>query len=257
MNREEIGELAAAYALGGLEGADRERFESLLRTGDPDAVAALSDFEDTLADLAAAAPEPPPPAVKAALMERIAAAPPAARAPAGPLPRPRRAIWPVVLSGAMAAGLAAIVVGWSVSSTYEKRLDALARDAEQLKADLQSQQTVIAILRDPATQVVALAGQAPAPTARARMMWHAKAGGVFVATGLPAAPEGKTYQLWAIAGGSAPVSAGVFTVDASGAGSLSVRPLPGVATVNAFAVTLEPAGGLPAPSGEMYLLGKS
>ena len=80
MNREEIGELAAAYALGGLEGADRARFESLLRTGDPDAVAALRAFEDTLADLAAAAPEPPPPAVKAALMERIAAAPPAARA---------------------------------------------------------------------------------------------------------------------------------------------------------------------------------
>ena len=257
MNREEIGELAAAYALGGLEGADRERFESLLRTGDPDAVAALSDFENTLADLAAAAPEPPPPAVKAALMERIAAAPPAARAPAGPLPRPRRAIWPVVLSGAMAAGLAAIVVGWSVSSTYEKRLDALARDAEQLKADLERQQTVIAILRDPATQVVALAGQAPAPTARARMMWHATAGGLFVATGLPAAPEGKAYQLWAIAGSNAPVSAGVFSVDASGTGSLSVRPLPGVATVNAFAVTLEPVGGLPAPSGEMYLLGKS
>jgi anti-sigma-K factor RskA len=255
MNREEIGELAAAYALGGLEGADRERFESLLRTGDPDAVAALSDFEDTLADLAAAAPEPPPPAVKAALMERIAAAPPAAREPA--LPRSRRAIWPVVLSGAMAAGLAAIVVGWSVSSTYEKRLDALARDAEQLKADLQSQQTVIAILRDPATQVVALAGQPPAPTARARMMWHARAGGVLVATGLPAAPEGKAYQLWAIAGSNAPVSAGVFSVDASGTGSLSVRPLPGVTTVDAFAVTLEPAGGLPAPSGAMYLLGKS
>ena len=251
MNRDENGELAAAYALGGLEADDRARFESLLRTGDPDAVAALRDFEDTLADLAAEAPEPPPPAVKAALMERIAAV------PAGPLPRSRRAIWPVVLSGAMAAGLAAIVVGWSVSSTYEKRLDALARDAEQLKADLQSQQTVIAILRDPATQVVALAGLAPAPTARARMMWHAKAGGLFVATGLPAAPEGKAYQLWAIAGGNAPVSAGVFTVDASGAGSLSVRPLPGVATVNAFAVTLEPAGGLPAPSGEMYLLGKS
>jgi anti-sigma-K factor RskA len=254
MNREEIGELAAAYALGGLEADDRARFESLLRTGDPDAVAALRDFEDTLANLAAAAPEPPPPAVKAALMERIAAAPPAARAP---LPRSHRAIWPVVLSGAMAAGLAAIVVGWSVSSTYEKRVDALARDAAQLKVDLQSQQTVIAILRDPATQVVALAGQAPAPTARARMMWHAKAGGVFVATGLPAAPEGKTYQLWAIAGGNAPVSAGVFSVDASGTGSLSVRPLPGVSTVSAFAVTLEPAGGLPAPSGEMYLLGKS
>jgi anti-sigma-K factor RskA len=257
MNREEIGDLAAAYALGGLDGADRARFEALLSAGDPEALAALRDFEGTLADLAAATPEAPPPAVKAALMERIAAAPPAARAGARPLPRRGRAIWPAVLSGAMAAGIAAIVVGWSVSSTYEKRLDALANDAEQLKAELRSQQTVIAILRDPATQVVALAGQAPAPTARARMMWHEKAGGVFVATGLPAAPAGKAYQLWAIAGSNAPVSAGVFNVDASGVGSLSVRPLPGVSTVNAFAVTLEPAGGLPAPSGEMYLLGKS
>jgi anti-sigma-K factor RskA len=259
MTREEISEQAAAYALGGLEGAERARFEALLRAGDADVLAALRDFEDTLAGLAAAAPETPPAAVKAALMERIAAAPPAARAPAPvrPLPRRRSAIWPVVLSGAMAAGLAAVVVGWTVSATYEKRLDTLARDADQLKAELRGQQAVIAILRDPVTQVVALAGLPPAPGARARMMWHEKAGGVFVATGLPAPPEGKAYQLWAIAGSNAPVSAGVFSVDASGTGSLSVRPLPGVAAVNAFAVTLEPAGGLPAPSGEMYLLGKS
>jgi len=253
MNRDEIGELAAAYALGGLEGEDLARFEALLRAGDADAVRAVRDSEDTLVGLAAAAPEPPPPAVKAALMARIAATPETVR----PLPRRPRALWPAVLTGAMAAGLAAVVVGWSVSSTYEKRLDALAQSGEQLRAELRSQQAVIAILRDPATQVVALAGLPPAPGARARMMWHAQAGGVFVAAGLPAPPPGKAYQLWAIAGSNAPVSAGVFTVDAAGSGSLSVRPLPGVSTVNAFAVTLEPAGGLPAPSGEMYLLGKS
>ncbi len=45
MNREEIGELAAAYALGGLEAEDRARFETLLRAGDPEAVAALREFE--------------------------------------------------------------------------------------------------------------------------------------------------------------------------------------------------------------------
>jgi len=253
MNRDEIGELAAAYALGGLEGEDLARFEALLRAGDADAARALRDSEDTLVGLAAAAPEPPPPAVKAALMARIAATPKTVR----PLPRRPRALWPAVLTGAMAAGLAAVVVGWSVSSTYEKRLDALAQSAEQLRVELRSQQAVIAILRDPATQVVALAGLPPAPGARARMMWHAQAGGVFVAAGLPAPPPGKAYQLWAIAGSNAPVSAGVFTVDAAGTGSLSVRPLPGVSTVSAFAVTLEPAGGLPAPSGEMFLLGKS
>jgi anti-sigma-K factor RskA len=156
----------------------------------------------------------------------------------------------------MAAGLAAVVVGWTVSATYEKRLDTLARDADQLKAELRSQQAMIALLRDPATQVVALAGLPPAPSARARMIWHAHAGGLFVAAGLPAPPEGKAYQLWAIVGSNAPVSAGVFTVDASGTGSLSVRSLPGVTTADAFAVTLEPAGGLPAPSGQRYLLGK-
>ena len=256
MNRDEIGELAAAYALGGLEGAERARFEALLQADDHDAVTALRDFEDTLAGLAAAAPEAPPPGVKVALMARIAAADERAGAAGRPLLR-RRVIWPAVLSAAMAAGLAAIVVGWTVSARYEKRLDALARDADRLKADLQSQQEIITILRDPATQMVALAGLPPAPAARARMLWHAKAGGLFVTTGLPAAPEGKAYQLWAIAGGNGPVSAGVFNVDASGAGSLSVHPLPGVATVDAFAVTLEPAGGLPAPSGAMYLLGKS
>jgi anti-sigma-K factor RskA len=255
MTREEIGELAAAYALGSLEASDRARFEALLRTGDPDAMGALREFEETLTELAATMPEPPPPAVKAALLERVATASPPA-APEHPPVRPR-AIWPAFLSGAMAAGLAAIVVGWSVSSTYEKRLDALARDADELKEELRRQQTVLAILRDPATQVVSLAGLPPAPRARARMMWHEKAGGLFVATGLPAAPEGKTYQLWAIVGSNAPVSAGVFSVDTTGAGNLSVRPLPGVTTVNAFAVTLEPAGGLPAPSGEMFLLGKA
>src|SRR6266851_3711923 len=122
MNRDEIDELAAAYALGGLEGEERVRFEALLEAGDPDAVRALRDCEDTLVGLAAGAPEAPPPAVKAALMERIAGTP----APVRTLPRRSRALWPVVLSGAMAAGLAAVVVGWSVSSTYEKRLDALA-----------------------------------------------------------------------------------------------------------------------------------
>ncbi len=254
MNQDEIGELAAAYALGGLEGEERARFEALLAAGDPETLRALREAEETLAGLAAALPEPPPAAVKEALMERIAAAPGSRR----PAPRRRKSVfWPVVLSAAMAAGLAAVVVGWSVSSTYEKRLDMLTHDADQLREELRAQQTIIAILRDPTTQVVALAGLAPAPTAKARMMWHATAGGIFVATGLPTPPAGKTYQLWAIAGTNAPVSAGVFNVDASGTGSLAVHPLPGVSTVSAFAVTLEPAGGLPAPSGEMYLLGKS
>jgi anti-sigma-K factor RskA len=258
---EELRELAAGYALGSLDGEDRARFEALLRAGDRDARRELRQFEETLTRVAAERPEAPPPSVKAALLARVAAAPREAAADGGrvlPMPsRPRRRIWTAVLAGAMAAGIAAIAVGLAVSTRYERRLEALGQEAAALKAELERQASVLVILRDPATQVVALNGLAPSPTAKARMMWHEKAGGILVATGLPPAPEGKAYQLWAIAGQSAPVPAGVFTVDAGGTGSLRVPPLPGVTRVDVFAVTLEPAAGVPAPTGLMFLAGKS
>jgi anti-sigma-K factor RskA len=258
MNHEEIRDLAAMYALGGLDGDDRVRFESLLRSGDPDATAALKEFESSLVSLATESAEAPPPSVKVALMSRIADE--AGRQPSSavvtPL-RPRRVFWPVVWAAALAAGIAAITVGLSVSSNYEKRLQALSLEAAALKADIDRERAFIALLRDPSTEVVALAGLKPAPEARARMFWNERGGGYFIAAGLPVPPSGKTYQLWAIAGKNAPVSAGVFGVDAQGAGGLRVPPLAGVQKVDVFAVTLEPAGGLPAPSGEMYLAGKS
>jgi anti-sigma-K factor RskA len=255
MNREEIRDLAAMYALGGLDGEDRARFEALLRSADPDAAAALADFESALAGLATESAETPPPAVRAALMERIAA-----ETPSGAVARPlrsRRALWPVVWGAVMAAGLAAVAVGLSVSASYEKRLAVLARESAALKADISREQQIIAMLRDPATQIVSLSGLQPAPSARARMIWNEQAGGLLIAAGMPPTPAGKTYQLWAIVGKNPPVSAGVFSVDTKGAGSLRVAPLSGVGKVDVFAVTLEPAGGLPAPSGQMYLASKS
>jgi anti-sigma-K factor RskA len=258
MNRDEVRELAALYAVGGLDGEDRARFEALLRSRDPDAVAALGDFESTLLGIAAESSESPPPRVRAALMDRVAAEGRGepARVPVRPVRR-RRVLWPAVWAAAMAAGIAAIAVGLVVSMSYEQRLDALAREAAALKSDIARRQQLLAMLRDPATQIVGLAGLAPAPAARARMIWKSPEGGFLIAAGLPPAPAGKTYQLWAIAGQNPPVSAGVFTVDARGAGSLRVPPLPGVEKVDVFAVTLEPAGGLPAPSGPMYLASKS
>jgi len=45
-------------------------------------------------------------------------------------------------------------------------------------------------------------------------------------------------------------------VDAQGKGRLAVAPLPGGASVDVFAVTLEPAGGVQSPTGAMYLASK-
>jgi anti-sigma-K factor RskA len=261
MNRDEIAELAAGYALGALEAEDRARFDALLAAGDAQALAALRDFAATVAGLAAETAETPPPSVRAALMARIDAQ---GRSRDGVVrtlsavtpERRRRSTWILLLSGAMAAGIAAIAVGLAVSTAYDRRLTQLSREAASLRQEAERQQPLIALLRDPATQVVALAGLEPAPGARARMLWHATAGGLLVAQGLPPAPEGKAYELWAIAGKSPPVPAGVFSVDTKGVGSLRVAPIRVDGAVDTFAVTLEPAGGAPAPSGTMYLAGK-
>jgi anti-sigma-K factor RskA len=88
------------------------------------------------------------------------------------------------------------------------------------------------------------------------MWWLGARGGVFIADGLPATPPGKSYQLWAITGNK-PVSAGVFDVGPQGSAAFRVEAPPGVDGVDVFAVTLEPAGGVPQPTGEMYLAGKA
>ena len=261
MNRDEVIELAAGYALGALEMEDRVRFEALLAAGDAEARAALRDFESTVAGLAAETAEAVPPDVKAALLARIDAEGRSRGtltqilSAARPAP-PRRSVWTVVAVGAMAAAIAAIAVGLAVSTVYDRRISQLAREQALLKEELTRQEELVSMLQDPATRVVALSGLPPAPEARARMLWHATAGGLLVAQGLPPAPAGKAYELWAIAGTGAPVPAGVFAVDARGVGSLRVAPLRSGGPPDTFAVTLEPAGGVAAPTGSMYLVGK-
>jgi anti-sigma-K factor RskA len=109
---------------------------------------------------------------------------------------------------------------------------------------------VIALLRDPATRIVALGGAGPSPTGTGRLVWHETAGGHLFVANLPPAPSGKAYELWTITGGR-PRPAGVFKVDASGRASQPVPPAP--APVQLFAVTLEPEVGVPAPTGPVVL----
>jgi anti-sigma-K factor RskA len=168
--------------------------------------------------------------------------------------RPRRLTWTLVLSGAMAAGIAATAVGLIVSAAYDRRLTQLAQEVAALNQETERQQSLVALLRDPGTQVVALSGLDPAPGAKATLLWHSTEGGLLVAQGLPPAPEGHVYELWATAGTGAPQPAGVFIVNAKGVGSLRVAPIQ--SAVDAFAVTLEPAAGVPAPTGPIYLAGK-
>jgi len=118
-------------------------------------------------------------------------------------------------------------------------------------ADRAQEQMDIIAARD--VVLVALAGQSPAPSATGRVYWSPSRGLAFAASNLPPLAEGRVYQLWLVTSG-APVSAALITPDANGAARALV-PGAGAIEPKAFAVTIEPAGGVPAPTGAMYLLG--
>lgn len=70
---------------------------------------------------------------------------------------------------------------------------------------------------------------------------------------LPAAPVDKQYQLWGIVDGK-PVDLGVFDMDTTS----RLKEIKFIDNVQAFAVTLEPKGGLPSPTmSNMYVIGNN
>lgn len=88
-----------------------------------------------------------------------------------------------------------------------------------------------------------------------KAFYHPRQGLVFYAANLPALPSGRTYQLWLVPAEGNPISAGVFPVDVRGNGAVLLPPLPTGVTAKAFAVTVEPVGGVPQPTGPKVLIG--
>ena len=76
---------------------------------------------------------------------------------------------------------------------------------------------------------------------------------VIIATGLPPLPQGDVYQVWFVLP-DAPVSAALLEPNEDGDVTL-ILEVPDTVTLPAvMAMTVEPAGGVPAPTGNLYLL---
>jgi anti-sigma-K factor RskA len=74
---------------------------------------------------------------------------------------------------------------------------------------------------------------------------------------MPHVAEGKDLQLWAIDGSTGvPVSAGILPPGKDGVVRASFKPDRAIAKIDAFAVSIEPAGGSVQPRGEVVLVGQ-
>jgi anti-sigma-K factor RskA len=211
-----IHDLAAAYALDALDDSERREFEDHLAGCEQ-----CSDELDGLRDAAAAlayVPEGPvpPAALRARLLDRV-------HEEHGPtvVPLRRRLALPAAATLALAGAAAAIVLAVWVSS---------------LSDSLDQKRAAIGILADRAARHVALG--------TANELVVASNGEALLVSDLPAAPRGKTYELWVLGKGAAR-PAGLFTKGKSGAPILLARRVPKGAQVG---LSLERAGGAPGPT---------
>jgi Anti-sigma-K factor rskA len=112
----------------------------------------------------------------------------------------------------------------------------------------------MAVLTSPDLLQVDLSGQKPAPQARCRAFLSRTRGLLFAANALPPLPAGRTYQLWYLTA-TAPVSAGLLQPEAGGQIVTAFQPPADTLTPTGFAVSIEPEGGVPQPTGDLYLVG--
>jgi len=253
-----------AYVLGALTPAETAAFERHLGQC-PECASAVRVLEPAVAALAHAAPEAVPrPEVRRRILAAIATdeAVNSRRESLGRRSGPRGAWLAAAAALVVATGLGLYAVelrnrvaGLEVElHDAARRADAAAREIAAARLAANDAQSTVIVLAAPDLARVDLAGQPAAPSATARAFWSRSRGLIFTGSNLPPLPPGRVYQLW-IVGPGAPTSAGLLTPDANGrvhavfdTSRDSLRPI-------AFAVTIEPAGGVPAPTGDKYLVG--
>jgi anti-sigma-K factor RskA len=257
MTSEELQELCSLYVLGALEPQEAAAIEARLQAGDPDAVREVTVLREVVALLPYALPPvPPDPAVRTRLMTQLQAALPTSQAQRTRAPR-RSFGWlrvlPVWLPTAVAA-LLVLLFGWLV---YGLRLQVtnLETEVQQLRGVAGEHERLLALLALPDVKIVTLAGTEHAPRAGARLLWDAKREEwTVISHDLPSLPPGKTYQLWFLTSEGA-IPSGTFQPDPHSRGIIQTKLPPGRADIAGAAVSLEPAGGVLQPTGNIVLAG--
>lgn len=179
--------------------------------------------------------------------------------------RPKRqASWALAAALVALVGSAAInFMQWNSSkagrqelASLHSRMDEMDAHQRQLAVSLDRYKHEAEMMAQPGIMPVPmLSTQAGHPMA-ATIYWDKAKGEAYVSVQkLPPPPPGMQYQLWAIAGGK-PVDIGMLENEVAASGGMQRVPK-AVMAGEAFAVSLEKAGGNPTPTADkIYLMGK-
>ena len=274
MNHDEIKDSISAYCLGALDETEQIFIEEHLKQGCSECEALVGEMHEVVNGLAFAAPAQKPSAL---VKEKILAAiEPQKASAAAPLTQLKEKVedstvellqrarerWMRVSWGlSLAIAVILVLVGLysqnlKTKITFlEKRLEVSDEVVSQLRTELTKQERILRVIQSPEVRIVDLQGQKASPEAIGRVLWDPRQKqAVFSALNLPAAPSDKDYQLWMLRGTQA-VDAGIFSVDDEGKAIITIETIADGINLTGFAVTLEPKGGLPQPTGDFYLVG--
>jgi anti-sigma-K factor RskA len=247
------------YALGALDGDEKQAIETHMALCS-DCARRLAEARGRIALLALAAPAvAPSPSVKVRLMTQVRATSPIATPSRASRERERSGgffgrWWTAVLVPAGVVLAIASIFLWTENRRLDRQLAALRTDVQLQQQQLQEAREIADLVSARDTMVVPLAPQPGMPKGTAHVMYNQKMGMLMYEGELEPAPADKSYQLWLVPAQGNPISAGVFSPGSEKASHFMMKVPEGVAA-KAFAVTLEPAGGRPQPTGPKVLVG--
>jgi len=276
MDQEEFFQLSAEYVAGALSGDDLRRFEDYLRRATGEELVYLSELMSVASLLSHVLDQQTPPArVKRGLMQKVRLA---ARARQSVEQRTARISGVPVLQrwSWLPVGIAVVaivmIIGFSVYlanvmgvierqserlAEVQKEKHKLATQLVELRDELSRKEELLKVLSSRRIEITVMNGLSVNPIGYGKILWDPdRKTAILQVSNLPAVPGDKDYQLWVVKG-KQPVSAGIFSVSTTEPSFFRIENLAVTdpKEISAFAITLEPKGGVPQPTGAMYMMG--
>ena len=251
MTWEEVKELAPLYVIGALDLKAAQAVENFLRNATPLQKSEFAEWTEVSSLLPAALPQPEVPShLKDLLLSQIAASEfpgvssnSQSTAKVIPFQSKRRSTmqtpqW-LLLAATIALVFTSVFLAWQNA---------------KLSGQLSNVQSQLDGVLSPYTRVISMKG-VEIPQANAKVLWDTRTQTWKVLVhDLPAPPSDQDYQLWYVTK-DAKINAAVFHTNKKGDFELNLSlPPEALNGLAATAVTLEPKGGSPQPTGKFYLM---
>ncbi len=248
---EQFADDLALYALGALEGPEKEALEQHLKVCPP-CQNELQQLQSdaTLLALSTIGPVPSP-RLRKRLLRSIAGE---RRAPVT-VPK-RFARWLLVPYAVSAALIVVAAFLWNESRSLSRTLANLEQRHSEMEKQVRVAQDLANTLTSPESKRFTLAPVKALPQPQGRAYYLSGTGHlIFLANNLAPLPPNKVYELWLIPSAGSPIPAGLFQPDSRGVATVVNPPLAAGIEAKAFAITIEPAGGSLAPTSQPIMLG--